>query len=546
VTWEPGLEVQPAISPDGRAVAYAGGTSTETRIYVRQIAGGRAVRVSDDSTGVQEAPQWSPDGSRLLFLAHGGVFSAASTGGLERQEIPVGSDGPISTAAWSPDGRSIAFAAVHSLSVRGPEGGTRVVAQVEGSSMCAWSPDATLIACTAGNAGYIALGRQFGNLSPNHIVVIRVSDGAVVPVTDSATINVSPVWSADGRWLYYVSARDGRGDVYAQRITRGGAATGAAARLTTGLGAHTISMSADRSRLAYALYSPTSNIWSVPIPDGAPASATEATPVTTGSQVIENVSASADGRWLLYDSNLSGTSEAYRWPIAGGEAEQLTNDVTDPFSPTLSPDGTEIAFHSWRKGSRDIWVQPLDGRAPQQVTSSPEQEWTPDWSPDGRALAYISGVNFDHRSILIVHRNADGSWGKAVQRFARGNLVTWSPDGRSIAFTTRQLGGDIDVAPADSGVARAVYDATKPGAPPAERPQWSADGRTIFFKSHDAHGRTSIWSVPSVGGAPRLRVSFPDPARQSYRPQWALGRDRLFFPIEDRQSDVWVMEVKPR
>jgi Tol biopolymer transport system component len=102
------------------------------------------------------------------------------------------------------------------------------------------------------------------------------------------------------------------------------------------------------------------------------------------------------------------------------------------------------------------------------------------------------------------------------------------------------------VAPADSGPSRTVLDGTKPGMPEIERPRWSADGRNIFFKSHDARGRASIWSVAADGGAPRLRVHFDDPARPSYRPQWALGRDRLYFEVEDRQSDVWVMEVAPR
>ena len=146
----------------------------------------------------------------------------------------------------------------------------------------------------------------------------------------------------------------------------------------------------------------------------------------------------------------------------------------------------------------------------------------------------------------MIRRGADGAWGAPSQRFAIGNWPTWSPDGRFIAFGSRVLGGSLLVAPADSGAPRTVLDVEKPGTPQIERPQWSGDGRSIFFKSHDARGRASFWSVPAAGGAPRLRVQFDDPSRPSYRPQWALGRNRFYFPIEDRQSDVWVMEATPR
>jgi serine/threonine-protein kinase len=541
LTWSPGLEVQPAISPDGRAVAYAAGTSTDTHIYVRQVSGGRAIRVSDDSAAIEEAPSWSPDGNRVLFISRGAVFSAPAAGGPPRQEVPAIPGVPITAAAWAPDGRAIAYAAGDSVLVRAPDGTTSVVAKLLEPTSCAWSPNAELIACASGNARYLTLGSQFGNLSPNRIVVFAVRDGRSATLTDSASINVSPVWSRDGRSLYYVSNRDGRGDVYALHVDRDGRAEGAPARLTTGLGANSISLSADGSRLAYAIYAPTSNIWSLPLPTGTPVTAAAAVPVTTGAQVIENLTVSHDGRWLIYESDVAGNSDIYRVPLAGGTAERLTSDPTDEFSADLSPDGREIAFHSWRTGSRDLWVQPLDGGPLQHVTTSPGHEWTPLWSPDGRALVFISGVG--RRSVWIVRRDARGAWGTPTERVGEGYWPVWSPDGRSIAYGAKLLGGSLMVAPRDSGAPRAVVDATRPGTPQAERPQWSDDGRTLYFKSHDAEGRASFWSVAAAGGTPRLLVRLDDPARPSYRPQWAFGRGRLFFPVEDRQSDVWVMDV---
>ncbi|HWG32896.1 MAG TPA: protein kinase, partial [Gemmatimonadaceae bacterium] len=71
VTWDPGLEIAPALSPDGRSVAYASGNMASMRIFVRQVSGGRALALTDDSLDVQTDPQWSPDGTRILFLAQG-------------------------------------------------------------------------------------------------------------------------------------------------------------------------------------------------------------------------------------------------------------------------------------------------------------------------------------------------------------------------------------------------------------------------------------------------------------------------------------------
>jgi serine/threonine-protein kinase len=542
LTWTPGLEVQPAISPDGRAVAYAAGTSTDTHIYVRQVSGGRAIRVSDDSAAIEEAPSWSPDGNRVLYISRGAVFSAPAAGGPPRQEVPAIPGVPITAAAWAPDGRTIAYAAGDSVLVRAPDGTTRVVAKLLEPTLCAWSPNAQLIACGSGNARYLTLGSQFGNLSPDRIVVFAVQGGASATITDSSSINVSPIWSRDGRWLYYVSNRDGRGDVYAQHIARDGRADAKPLRLTTGLGANSISLSADGSRLAYAIYTPTSNIWSLPVPTGPAVTAASAVPVTIGAQVIENLNVSHDGRWLLYESDVAGNSDIYRVPLGGGTAERLTSDPADEFAADLSPAGREIAFHSWRTGSRDLWVQPLDGGALQHVTTSRGHEWTPKWSPDGHALVYISGVA--QRSVWIVRRDARGTWGTPTPRLATGYWPVWSPDGRSIAYGSSLLGGSLMVAPSDSGAPRVVVDGTRPDTPQAERPQWSDDGRTLYFKSHDAEGRASFWSVPAAGGTPRLLVRLDDPARPSYRPQWAFGRGRLFFPVEDRQSDVWVMGTR--
>ena len=540
VTWDRGLEIHPALSPDGRYVAYATGTTADLRIFVRQVAGGRATPLTGGSPDVQSNPSWSPDGTRILFLSKGGVFSAPSSGGAARPEVPSSASGLILSAAWSPDGATIAYSIGDSLYTRGGDGRVRPTARIYDPSLCQWSPDARLIACTSGNSYYSRAGLFIGNLSPSRIVVVRVADGVTTTITDSTSINQSPVWSRDGQWLYFVSSRLGPRDVYALRISRDGGAEGEPVRLTTGLNAQTMSMSADGSRFAYAVFTTTANVWSLPFPPHG-ATMAGATQVTFGNQIIERAWPSADGKWLFFDSDVSGNSDIYRMALPNGEPEPVVADPSDDFWPELSPDGRELAFHSWRSGSRDIYVMPMDGGPVQHVTSSSGQEAAPSWSPDGRALTFDEfGVP---GGIWVVRRDSSGVWGRPSKRYPAGGWAVWSPDGRWIAFTSYFLGGSLMIVPPDSGAPRVVLNSATSSGVYAEQMRWSADSRTLYFKSHDPRGNASIWEIPITGGTPKLLLRVDDPARPSYRPEWVVGAGRMYFTIQDRQSDVWVMDV---
>jgi Tol biopolymer transport system component len=311
--------------------------------------------------------------------------------------------------------------------------------------------------------------------------------------------------------------------------------------LSTGLGAHTISLAANGSRLAYSRYTSRTSIWSLPIPAAPPVTTAAATRVTNANETIENVTISPDGKWLLYDSDLTGNDDAFRLSLAGGEPERLTTDPADDFAPVASPDGKEVAFHSWRSGSRDIFVMRLDGAGVQQVTHSPHQEAQPNWSPDGKALVFTNFETGD--GIWIVRRDGSGQWGKPVQRRVGGSNPVFSPDGRSIAFYGSLAGGNLGVMPADSGPERTLVDASVKGAPIVEQAWWVTPGQ-IYFESHDARGNASIWSEPAAGGPPRLLVRFDPAFHTSYRVNFAVGNGRFYFPNDDRQSDIWVMEVE--
>ena len=536
VTWDPGLEITPALSPDGRSVAYAAGPQVKVHVMVRPVGEGRAVPLTGDTTTAETDPEWSPDGSRILFLAQGGIFSAPAGGGPARPELPGDTLARITSATWSADGSRIAFMRGDSLFIREFGSSIRLLARIPQAARCAWSPSGTFIACASGDPYYAAAGTLFGNQSPGWIVLARVSDGTLTTITDSLTLNHSPVWSPDGRWVYFVSNRDGPNDIYGVAVTKDGKVDGAVERLSTGLGAHTISISASGSRLAFSRYTSRSSLWSIPIPSRPPVSGSAATRITNANEVIEAVSISADGKWLFYDSNLSGNADLFRLPLAGGEPEQLTTDRADDFAPDPSPDGREIAFHSWRGGSRDIYVQRLDGGGVQQVTNSPQQEALARWSPDGKSLVFTNLA--PPFGIWTTRRDESGHWGKPRQLRSTGFFPLWTSDGKSIVFSASIFSSTVMMMPADSGEARTLVDTHGTFA-------WMSfkDG-LLYYCIHEAGGNASIWSMSPAASAARLLVRLDPVLQPSYRTVITVGNGRIYFSSDDRESDVWVMDVR--
>jgi serine/threonine protein kinase len=110
-----GFESQPALSPDGKQVAFVwnGEKEERTELYVKLVDAGTPVRLTD-APGSEGSPVWSPDGRFLLFVRLGregsGYFIIPSLGGAERKifDIPtVPSHRPSPSADWTPDGKSI-------------------------------------------------------------------------------------------------------------------------------------------------------------------------------------------------------------------------------------------------------------------------------------------------------------------------------------------------------------------------------------------------------------------------------------------------------
>ena len=311
-------------------------------------------------------------------------------------------------------------------------------------------------------------------------------------------MNQSPAW-LPGPVLVYLSDRDGPTDLYARRISTNGQGLGPDIRFTTGLGAAAFATSADGSSLAFASNRVTANIWSLPIPDHGPVGMDGATQVTSGGQMVESISISDDGGWLVYDSDRSGNSDAYRMRLPDGPPEQLTSSDRNEYSPDISPDGRDLVYHAWQDTSREVYLQPLDGGRIRALTATPTQEVRARWSHGGDQLTW-----FDVSApggVWVARRASDGSW-TSRRRLDSGYWAAWSPDDRFLSFSTSTSGGRPMIMPSDSGEPRDLL----PGKawPIVTTSGWSRDGRTIYWHRFAGHsGNMGVskgrWHVASAG-----------------------------------------------
>jgi WD40 repeat protein len=219
----------PAISPDGRLVAYAATHEGNEDIWVARIDGRAPVRVTTDP-GADTAPAWSPDGRRLAFESFRDGNAEIYGIGVDGRDERRLTDDPAYDAqpAFSPDGRRLAFQRAAGeasvLWVMDADGGAphALAPDLAFGTSPSWSRDGGRIAYTA---------TRHGNTD---VQVVSAAGGPSLRLTAGRDAEVATTWSPDGRWIRFVRWHGGALDLYEVRADGVGPARAIAVRAPRG------------------------------------------------------------------------------------------------------------------------------------------------------------------------------------------------------------------------------------------------------------------------------------------------------------------------
>jgi serine/threonine-protein kinase len=539
VTNDRGVEFQPAISPDGREVAYVQGRIGSGRIVVRSTSergGGGGLRPAEDVGGRQFGPAWTSDGAAIRFCVHSqGECEWKEVGKLGGFVRPVDIPRETNRLAWSRDGTRLAYGVDDSIFAWSPDDGEPQLLGVHvvdpyAPHSFAWSPDGQRIAYVNGNPAWRALP----NTGDSSIWILDANGGDPIPVTDENHLNVSPQWLPDSRHLLFVSNRDGVRGIYVVAVGPDGP-LGPPMSMLPSSDPHSISISDDGRKLAYSNYTARQNIWSIPIPRSGSVSTSEAAEVTRGNQIVELHGLSPDGEWIVFDSQ----NDIYRQRLDGGD-QQLVAEITgDAGIPDWSPDGTQIAFQS---GRGEVFVVSADGGTPEVIADLPGFDGAPRWSPDGLTIAFDSegsrpGGPF---RLWTVSRDSIGMpWGEPVQAADFGcEWPDWAPDGESLVCATGEGWARVS----RDGEVHTRYDASADGLD-VGFPRFSIDGSRVYFVAFSEDGPRGVWWVPADGGDATRVVSHDDPSRIMYD-YLSVGPDHLYVTLGEWESDIRVVDLE--
>ena len=488
---------EPALSPDRKEIAFVSGGDIWT---VPATGGVASLLVSH--TANEARPLYSPDGRQLAFISsrtgNGDIYLLTfATGDLKRLTFDDGLD---QLDGWSRDGRWIYFSStsrdiggLNDLYRVSPGGGTPMMVSADrytNEFFCAPAPDGKTLAFSARG---IASGQWWrkghSHIDESEIWLLRSIDGGAGTyervTAPGGAKELWPMWSGDGRNLFYVSDRSGAQNIWtitpgrsdARRlsnfndgrvlwpsisydgrevvfehnfaiwkldtengkaaevsITRRGASAGPGVerqRLTDQISE--LQLSPDGKKVAFIVRG---EVFAASSADGG-----DAARVSNSFGEEYQLAWAPDSRRLVYVSDRDGVPHLFLYDFTSNSETQLTRDAADDSTPRFSPDGKSLAFI---RGAKELRVMDMAAKTDRLVQSAiferppliSDRPFV--WSPDGKWLAYLPVAENQFKNVHVV--SVEGGNGGPASYLANvfSNSISWSPDGAYVLFDSGQ------------------------------------------------------------------------------------------------------------
>jgi eukaryotic-like serine/threonine-protein kinase len=542
LTESPGPELLPSLSPDGGSFVYQSRAAGNWDIYFQRVGGKTALNLTKDNPVDDIEPAYSPDGERIAFRSErlgGGIFIMGATGESVRRLTDFGQN-----PAWSPDGKEIAcstawFSAPDELNSRAGQlflvnvatGEKRLIPKPEDVHQPHWSP----------HGGRIAYwGRPSGS-GQRDLWTVASTGGDPLQVTNDAFTDWDPVWSPDGRYLYFASDRGGSMNLWRVPISeKSGKVRGPAEPVTTPASySGYISFSRDGRRMLYAQKVDASNLCKVAFDPERETVLGPPAPITQGSKTNLTPALSPDGQWVAYYT--SGKHEdIFLVRTDGTGLRQITDDPYKDRKPLWSPDGKLISFFSDRSGKFQIWTVRPDGSGLRQMTDEAASAINGVWSPDGTRYIFRTPEQSDSTGRILI-ADASKTWTEQKPEVLPvpsrpGTFLwpwSWSPDGRRLAlhqFLGQGGTAGLFVYDFDSHALQQVTDF-------GFTPNWLADSRRLLF-----NGRGKLYLIDSANR--RLREILSDPFDSIGAVTLSRDNRTIVFLGRVIEADVWLATLK--
>ena len=476
--------------------------------------GGVAQKLTSDP-GQDVMPRYSPDGKWIAFTAsyqgNVDVYAIPATGGTARrltfqsdiEGIDKGNGGRLGpnnmVVTWTPDSKSIVFLSrreawnnwMAKLFAVPVEGGLPVALPLDSGGLLTYGPDGHSIAYNRIFRNFRTWKRYQGGLA-QQVFTYDFDTQQLTQITDWKGTNTAPMWY--GHQIYFLSDRDKnlRANIWAFDLD-----TRQTRQIThfsdydidfPSLGDDAITF--QQGGRLYVLDLPTEDLHAldVAVPDDGTRIQPRTVSVKSFVRKTDNGFFSDDGFDVDYAlapngkrALFSARGDVFSVPAKNGAIRNLTNTPgADEDHPAWSPDGMKVAYTTDVTGEQQIALRPASGGEEKFITNFRSGYfYTPVFSPDGKMLAFTDS---EHRLWLA---NVDG--GMPPRQVAQDPYLeihdqSFSPDSKYLSFSIhrdRLRRGIL------------IYDISAGGPPVAvsdelnddHNPRFSPDGRYLYFLS---------------------------------------------------------------